>query len=356
MLFKQLNPKKDPCCSYLIGEEFSRKVIFIDPKLKHLYSYMILLKHKDYKLSAVIDTHIHTDYISAGFALHEITGCKYIMHESSKVKKISTGVKDGFKGVISDKLFIEIIHTPGHSEESICIICENKIFTGDVLLIDRDGIGRCDTYISDMKDMYKSLEKLKNINNELKVYPTHMYSPAKNTTLYDQKKRNEYFKVSTYEEFESKIKDNHRSIQLYTSDIYNANINCTRDKDEVIIPEEYFISESQKIRGSRLNNNNIKYIFSADLSEKLISTSPPVVVDLREKSECKHGLRGIEGSLNIPISNLENKLNVIDRLRYKEVVLICDNGIRSGTAAKILMLHGYDNIFVLKDGLYSYEV
>lgn len=112
------------------------------------------------KTKYIINTHEHSDHISANKELKEKTGAK-----------ILNGLKDGDKIKIGEE-FLRVIHTPGHTKESVCLIGEGFIFTGDTLF--KDGYGRTDLPGGSEKELRESLKRLfKVLKTGIMVYPGH---------------------------------------------------------------------------------------------------------------------------------------------------------------------------------------
>jgi glyoxylase-like metal-dependent hydrolase (beta-lactamase superfamily II) len=138
MIFQQLSPHY--CRTYLIGSENDNTVILIDPVIDHFSDYLKLFKDNGYKLTHVIDTHTQADHISAGTALTDATNCEYIMHETSPSKCVSIRVRDGDMLDLNGLTF-QVMYTPGHAHDAICLIADDKLFTGDTLFLDEGGAG-----------------------------------------------------------------------------------------------------------------------------------------------------------------------------------------------------------------------
>ena len=155
-------------CYILISE---KEAIVIDPgaNLKE-----ILKEIGDKKLTYIILTHYHWDHTLAASKLKEKTGAKILIHREEKdfIKFLPDQFLDGGEEIRIGKDFLRIIHTPGHSKGSICILGKNFIFTGDTLF--QDGFGRYDLPGGSEKDLKESLEKLKKIIKKgMTVYPGH---------------------------------------------------------------------------------------------------------------------------------------------------------------------------------------
>ena len=96
---------------------------------------------------------------------------------------------------------IRIIHTPGHSKDSISLVVNNElVFTGDTLFI--GNCGRIDLPGSDASEMYDSLfGKIANLDDSMTVYPGHNYGPTQTSTIGQEKQTNYVLKARSKGDF-----------------------------------------------------------------------------------------------------------------------------------------------------------
>ena len=154
MIFKQLFDEKSSTYTYIVASGKGREALIIDPVIEHTYIYTGLLNDLDLRLVKVIDTHIHADHISAMAELKERTNCQTVMGEHSKSEVVNLKVKDNDK-IIIDGIKLEALYTPGHTDDSYCFLMNDRIFTGDTLLI--NGTGRTDFQNGSASEAYDSL-------------------------------------------------------------------------------------------------------------------------------------------------------------------------------------------------------
>ena len=187
---------------YLIYGEKSRKACLIDPAVYDA-KIMEIVSSKQLALEYIILTHGHFDHILGANTFREKTGAKIAAHELEK-EYLEDPHKSmtGGETVSADILFKEndiftfgdialrVIHTPGHTKGSCCFICEREkiMFSGDTLF--KGSVGRCDLYGGNSKAMMESLNKLKSIQENYKIYPGH----GGNTTLDNEIVENPYFR------------------------------------------------------------------------------------------------------------------------------------------------------------------
>ena len=205
MIFKQLFDDKSSTYTYILASGKGREALIIDPVIEHTSIYTNLLDDLDLKLVKVIDTHIHADHISAMAELKERTNCEAVMGEHTKSEVVSLKVKDNEK-INIDGIVLQALYTPGHTDDSYCFVMEDRIFTGDTLLI--NGTGRTDFQNGNAKDAYNSLfKRLLILPEETLVYPAHDYKGNKYSSIGNEKKNNPRLQVNSAEEY-AEIMDN----------------------------------------------------------------------------------------------------------------------------------------------------
>ena len=199
MIFKQLFDNKSSTYTYIISSGKGREALIIDPVIENTPEYLNVLKDLDLKLVKVIDTHIHADHISGLNELSKKTNCSKIMGEQSASEVIDIHVKDDEKIKI-ENIELKSIYTPGHTDCSYSFLMNDRVFTGDTLLI--NGTGRTDFQNGNPIDQYHSLfDKLLKLPEKTLVYPAHDYKGNKVSTIGEQKKKNPRLQVSSAEQY-----------------------------------------------------------------------------------------------------------------------------------------------------------
>jgi glyoxylase-like metal-dependent hydrolase (beta-lactamase superfamily II) len=199
MIFEQLFDTKSSTYTYIISSGKGREALIIDPVIEHTNEYIKVLKNLDLKLVKVIDTHIHADHITALNELNKKTNCTRIMGEKSKSEVIDLRIKDG-ETIKVESIELKAIYTPGHTDCSYSYLMNNRVFTGDTLLI--NGTGRTDFQNGSSQDAYDSLfNKLLKLPEKTLVYPAHDYNGKKNSTIENEKNNNPRLQVNSKEEY-----------------------------------------------------------------------------------------------------------------------------------------------------------
>ena len=199
MIFEQLFDHKSSTYTYIISSGKGREALIIDPVIENTDKYIKVLKNLDLKLVKVIDTHIHADHISGLNELSKRTKCSKIMGEKSKSEILDIRVKDNDKIKIENIKLISM-YTPGHTDCSYSFLMNDRIFTGDTLLI--NSTGRTDFQNGNSHDAYNSLfDKILKLPEKTLVYPAHDYNGKKYSTIGSEKNNNPRLQVTSAEEY-----------------------------------------------------------------------------------------------------------------------------------------------------------
>ena len=185
------------CLSYILGCAQDKVCVVIDPELDKVDHYVGLADYLKSQILYAIDTHTHADHSSACKVMRERFGIKVIMHRAADAPYVDIPVEDGDEIRFGQQL-LNVVYTPGHTQDATCLLFKDRIFTGDTLLI--GGCGRTDLPGGNAEAQYKSLLTLKTLSDEIRVYPGHDYREAV-SSLGDEKQNNARMLIPTQEEF-----------------------------------------------------------------------------------------------------------------------------------------------------------
>jgi glyoxylase-like metal-dependent hydrolase (beta-lactamase superfamily II) len=199
MIFRQLFDVASGSYTYLIASRRRGEALLIDPVLDHADRYLRLLDELDVRLAKAVDTHLHADRYSGLGALRERTGCLAAMSEYTAAAVVSLPLADGDQ-VDVGQLRLRVLHTPGHTPDSICLLLDNMLFTGDTLLI--RGTGRTDLPGGDAAAQYESIfGTLLRLPDETRVFPAHDYQGATASTIGEERRHNPRLRVRSRDEY-----------------------------------------------------------------------------------------------------------------------------------------------------------
>src|SRR5262247_3610974 len=179
MIFEQV--ATGGCQSYVIGCEDTCAAAVVDPEATQLDRYLALAARHGLRIRYLIDTHTHADHFSGSRELARQLGVPVVMHRASPAPFVDMRVDDG-EMVVVGNLRLEVIHTPGHTRDSMCLAIADRILTGDTLLI--GATGRTDLPTGDPEALYDSLvNRVLKLDPQLKVYPAHDYKGRAFSTI-----------------------------------------------------------------------------------------------------------------------------------------------------------------------------
>lgn len=346
MRFEQLNPAA--CRTYLISD--GSDAVLVDPVIVHVADYLKRMKDDGLVLTHVIDTHTHADHISAGPALREATGCEYVMHQLAPAKCVTVRVMDGDEIVLAGQK-IKVIQTPGHTRDSISLLMDGKLLSGDFLFLEDAGAGRDDLPGGSPQAHWHSLQKLKPLPGDLMVYPAHEYRDRVPTTLENQRSTNPHLKDMSENDFVTYINDLKLGPADWMKDVLTANYQCSTDPNAAYIPDDTAACE---IKGT-MDPNAKDIPLSFINRDGLTGGGNQVLVDVRERDELTGPLGHIDGIIHIPIGQLSQRISELAPHKDKQIVTVCRSGARASTAAQILTAGGFDDVKILAGGMIEYN-
>ncbi len=208
MIFQQIRAGGDRNFSYLIGDEETKEAAIVDPSYSPENSLQAAEK-KDLKTVYVIGTHAHGDHTGGIAVLKGKTGAKVVMHTSAP-GNADVRVADGDTLKLG-KLELRVIHTPGHTPDSICILADGKLVTGDTLFVGK--IGGTGTDEAARVEYDSLFNKLMKLDDHIEVYPGHDYGVAPTSTIGHERQTNPFLLRKEFKDFKW-LKDNWAAYKL----------------------------------------------------------------------------------------------------------------------------------------------
>jgi sulfur dioxygenase len=316
MIFRQLFDSVSGTYTYLIASRLGGEALIIDPVLEKVDRYLQLVRELDLKLVKAVDTHLHADHITGLGALRDHTHCITVMGEQTKADVVAMRVSEGDRVTI-EGLSLDVLYTPGHTDDSYSYLMGGRIFTGDTLLI--RGTGRTDFQNGDPRAQYDSIfNKLMRLPDETLLYPAHDYKGDTVSTIGEERRFNPRLQV--------------KSIDEYVHLMNNLNLPNPKMMD-VAVPANAHIGLHQDEIARK------GWAVSATEALDFRRRSDITVIDLRERSEReRHGI--IPGSLHAPYPDLQENLGAGGMLHElaiatgKRIVFYCAFGERSAMAVQ----------------------
>ena len=316
MIFRQLFDQVSGTYSYLLASRRGGEALIIDPVLEKVDRYLQLMRELDLRLVKAVDTHLHADHITGLGALRDRTHCITVMGEQSQVDVVSMRIAEGDKLTI-EGICMDVLYTPGHTDDSYSFLMEDRVFTGDTLLI--RGTGRTDFQQGDPAAQYDSLfNKLLKLPDETQVFPAHDYKGDTVSTIGEEKRFNPRLQV--------------RSIDEYVQLMNGLNLANPKMMD-VAVPanmRQGLVQADIARRG---------WALSAADARSLLGRADTSFIDLRERAEReRHGT--IEGALHAPYLDLQANIapgGMLHELAIsggKTLLFFCAFGERSAMAVQ----------------------
>src|ERR1700742_906111 len=199
MIFRQLFDSVSGTYTYLLASRRGGEALIIDPVLEKVDRYLQLVDELDLRLVKAVDTHLHADHITGLGALRDRTHCVTVMGERSKVDVVSMRLSEGDKLTI-EGVALDVLYTPGHTDDSYSFLMEDRVFTGDTLLI--RGTGRTDFQNGDPRAQYDSIfKRLLRLPDDTMVFPAHDYKGDTVSTIGEEKRCNPRLQVGCVDDY-----------------------------------------------------------------------------------------------------------------------------------------------------------
>ena len=183
--------------TYILEDEQTNEAVILDPSWD-LDLLLDIIEKNALKVKYVINTHHHFDHTVGNDAIVKKTGAKILQHRASTLKN-DNSLSDGDK-IIFGNSELRVIHTPGHSKDSMCLVGDGKVFSGDTLFV--GNCGRIDLPGGNAKELYHSLfDIICKMDENLILYPGHNYGSSTTSTIGREKKTNFVLQPRTEKEF-----------------------------------------------------------------------------------------------------------------------------------------------------------
>lgn len=198
MIFRQLLHRPSCSFSYLLARRAGGPALIVDPLDGELDTYLQLLRQLDLSLAMALATHSHGG-LAALAELRRRTDCETVMGEASQCEGVTRRLADG-EWFELDRMMMQALHTPGHTADSACFVLNDRVLTGDTLLI--RSTGRTDLEEGDAEAQHESLHgKVLWLADHLLVFPAHDYKGWAVSTIAEEKAYNPRLQVKSAGEY-----------------------------------------------------------------------------------------------------------------------------------------------------------
>jgi glyoxylase-like metal-dependent hydrolase (beta-lactamase superfamily II)/rhodanese-related sulfurtransferase len=309
------------CYSYVLSTD--SETLIIDPHISLLVEYTNYLRKNRLNLKYIIDTHTHADHFSLAAILKEKLNVPLLMHEKAISEVADKRLRDGDKINLGKELF-EVIYAPGHTDDTINIYGDGRVFTGDVLLI--GSVGRTDFQNGSHESMFDTLQKLKNLPDSTVVFPAHDYNEKRSSTIGKEKEINPFMKETNKDLFVQKARSKKLPKPFNIDNIIRVNQKGEAKTIEMISPKDSheLVSKDQRVK----------------------------LLDVRSALEFNE--THLKDSINIPIDMLGLKIKNLSQ-NNQSYIVFCRTGNRSPMAADMLLQSGVHSVKVMEGGITRWQ-
>jgi glyoxylase-like metal-dependent hydrolase (beta-lactamase superfamily II)/rhodanese-related sulfurtransferase len=324
------------CQSYLMGCGDTCAAALIDPELSQVDRYVALAARESLRIRYLVDTHTHADHFSGTRELARRLGVPVVMHRASPAPFVDMRVEDGEMLVVG-KLRLRVMHTPGHTRDSMCLVAEDRVFTGDTLLI--GGTGRTDLPTGDPEALHASLfDRVLKLDPALEVYPAHDYKGQGHSTIRQELAGNPRLQKRDRNEFVAMMRNLNLTMPTHLTEALRTNMSGGKAVAQLL-------AEAAA---------TVPFMSLDELKTRVESGDADLVVlDVRERDDYETG--HIPGARLLPRGQLELRVNQDLPDPTPRILAYCEFGRISTLAAATLREMGYQRAVALDGGMKAWR-
>ena len=334
MIFEQI--ATGGCQSYLVGCTDTCAAALIDPELSQVDRYVALAARESVRIRYLVDSHTHADHFSGTRELARRLEVPVVMHRASPAPFVDMRLDDGEMLVVGN-LRLRVIHTPGHTQDSMCLIAEDRVFTGDTLLI--GGTGRTDLPTGDPEALHDSLfNRLLKLEPALAVYPAHDYQGQGHTTIAQELAGNPRLQKAGRAAFVEMMRSLNLSMPTHLTEALRTNMSGGKTVAQLL-------AEAAAM---------VPFMSLEELKARVESGATDLIVlDVRERDAYEED--HIPGARLLPRGQLELRVNQDLPDPTPRILAYCEVGRISTLAAATLREMGYQRAVALDGGMMAWR-
>ena len=334
MIFERL--AAGGCQSYLIGCAESCAAVLIDPEISLIDRYLALAARDGLRIHYLIDTHTHADHFSATQQLSRKLDVPVAMHCASPAPFVDLRLDDGEMLMVGEHR-LQVLYTPGHTHDSMCLRFENRLFTGDTLLI--GAIGRTDLPSGDPGALFDSLfNRVLQLDPELTVHPAHEYKGRSHSTVGQEIAGNPRLQVRDRSAFAEMMRNLNLSMPTHVTEALRTNMSGGKTVAQML-------ADAAAV---------VPFMSVAELKTRVeAGANELVILDVRERDAYEEG--HIEGAKLLPRGQLELRVNQDLPDPTRRIVACCEFGRISTLATATLREMGFQRAVALEGGMKAWR-
>jgi glyoxylase-like metal-dependent hydrolase (beta-lactamase superfamily II)/rhodanese-related sulfurtransferase len=334
MMFEQI--ATGGCQSYLVGCTQTCAAVLIDPEVSQVDRYIALAARNGLRIRFVVDTHTHADHFSATRELARQLDVPTVMHRASPAPGVELRLDDG-EMLIVGKLRFQVLHTPGHTSDSMCLVAGDRVFTGDTLLI--GATGRTDLPTGDPEALYDSLfNRVLKLDPQLKVYPAHDYKGRAFSTIGAEAASNPRLAKQDRSAFVAMMRNLNLTMPTHITEALRTNLSGGKTVEQML-------AEAAA---------TVPFMSLEELKARVEGGDPDLVIlDVRERDAFEEG--HIAGARLLPRGQLELRVNQELPDPTRRILTYCELGRISTLAAATLRTMGFQRAVALDGGIIAWR-
>ena len=324
------------CQSYLLGCSETCAAVVIDPEISQVDRYLGLAARDGLRIHYLIDTHTHADHFSATRQLARQLGVPVVMHRESPAPFVDMRLDDGDM-VLVGRLRLRVIHTPGHTRDSMCLHVEDRLFTGDTLLI--GATGRTDLPTGDPEALYDSLfTGILRLDPALKVHPAHEYKGRGHSTIAHELAENPRLQNRDRGAFVDMMRNLNLTMPTHITEALRSNMSGGKSVAQLLADAAAAVP----------------FMSLAELKARIEAAEQNLIVlDVRERDAYESG--HIPGARLLPRGQLELRVNDDLPDPTQRILAYCEFGRISTLATATLRELGYQRAVALDGGMKAWR-
>jgi glyoxylase-like metal-dependent hydrolase (beta-lactamase superfamily II) len=334
MIFEQV--ATGGCQSYLIGCEETCSAALIDPEASQIGRYEALAVRDGLRIRFVIDTHTHADHFSATKQIAGDFNVPVVMHRDSPAPFATLRLDDGDMLAVGN-LRIHAMHTPGHTRDSMCLLLDDRAFTGDTLLI--GGTGRTDLPTGDPDMLFDSLfGKLLKVDPKTLVYPAHDYKGRSHSTIGEELASNPRLQKRERKDFVEMMRSLNLTAPTHLTEALRTNMSGGKTVMQLLTDA----------------TRHVPFVSLDELRSRIEHrANNMMILDVREKDAFVSG--HVPGARHLPRGQLELRVNDDLPDPTLRIVVYCEFGKVSTLAAATLRELGFLRASALDGGMKAWR-